>query len=409
MTVLKNLRKQGFDSYLVGGCVRDLLLGFEPKDFDVVTNASPEQIRQVFRNARIIGRRFRLVHVRFGREIIEVATYRGSPEEQGGDGSQHRLSGEGRLLADNIYGTIDEDAMRRDLPVNALYYDPVADTVIDYHHGLEDIRSGILRTIGDPAQRFREDPVRMLRVVRFAAKLGFNIDRQCSDVIDDNAGLLVSVPPARLFEEVLKLFHSGAALATYEKLRQHGLFQSLFPATDEVLRSEDHAFPRTFLPLALSNTDQRIQQGKPVIPSFLYAVLLWEPYRQQYEQFIQQGIGEYESIHMAATAAIEDQLASVSIPRRFTAQMREIWQMQYFFDRRRSRQVYRLLENRKFRAGYDFLLLRASVGQVDDEIAEWWTRLQEVDENERRRMIASLGGAGRKRRRQPRKRKSRSA
>ena len=313
------------------------------------------------------------------------------------------------MLADNVYGTIDEDAMRRDLPVNALYFDPVADSVIDYHHGLDDIRSGILRTIGDPAQRFREDPVRMLRVVRFAAKLGFNIDAQCSRVIDDNAELLVSVPPARLFEEVLKLFHSGAALATYEKLRQHGLFRSLFPATDDVLRSEDHGFPRTFLPLALSNTDQRIQQGKPVIPSFLYAVLLWEPFRQHRDVFMKQGVGEYESIHMAATAAIEDQLASVSIPRRFTAQMREIWQMQYFFDRRRSRQVYRLLETRKFRAGYDFLLLRASVGQVDNEIAEWWTRLQEVDENERRRMIAALGVGGGKRRRRPRKRKPRSA
>lgn len=396
LTVLKGLSKHGYDSYLVGGCVRDLLLGVEPKDFDVVTNASPEDIHNIFRSARIIGRRFRLVHVRFGRDIIEVATYRGHP------GSQ--LSEEGRLLSDNVYGSRDEDAVRRDLPVNAMYYDPAASEVLDYHNALADIEAGILRTIGDPVVRFREDPVRMLRVVRFSAKLGFQIEKQTASAINDLAQLLEDVPPARLFEEVLKLFHSGSAVTTFERLRQHDLFAYLFPATEEILATLDHDFPRTFLPLALENTDRRIAVGKPVIPAFLFAVLLWEPYYQQMQAYMHQGIGEYESIHMAANVVIEQQIRTVAIPKRFTAQVREIWEMQYFFDKQRKRQVYRLLENRKFRAGYDFLLLRASVGQAVQETADWWTRLQEEDEVGRRRMINDLAGgtSRRRKRRKPR-------
>lgn len=403
MTVLKGLQKQGYDSYLVGGCVRDLLLGLEPKDFDVTTNASPEQVRRVFRNARIIGRRFKLVHVRFGREIIEVATYRSAPEQGQQDETLHRVGDQGRLLADNVYGTLDEDAMRRDLSANALYYDPLNGDVLDYHHGLEDIRQGALRIIGDPSTRLREDPVRMIRTIRFAAKLGFEIDPAAAKEIIRHVELLTNVPPARLFEEVLKLFHSGSAIDTFEKLRQFGLFRYLFPQTDKILESEEEGYPRTFLPLALSNTDKRIQQGKPVIPAFLYAVLLWEPFRAYRDQAMQEGASAYDSIHPAADQVILEQLASVAIPRRFTAQVREIWTMQYFFDQRKSRQVYRLLENRKFRAGYDFLLLRASVGQASSEVAEWWTRIQDVDENERKKMIMSLAGGGKKRRRRKKK------
>jgi poly(A) polymerase len=399
LTVLKNLRRHGYDSYLVGGCVRDLLLGLEPKDFDVATNASPEEIRAIFRSARIIGRRFRLVHVRFGREVIEVATYRGHP------GS--KVNDEGRLLSDNVYGTRDEDAARRDLPVNALYYDPAENEVLDYHHALDDINAGMLRTIGEPAVRFREDPVRMLRVIRFSAKLGFQIEAQTAAAIDELAYLLEDVPPARLFEEVLKLFHSGSAVTTFERLRQHDLFGYLFPDTEAVLATLDHDFPRTFLPLALKNTDKRIAAGKPVIPSFLFAVLLWEPYHKQRQVYIQQNIGDYESIHMAANDVIEQQIRTVAIPRRFTAQVREIWEMQYFFDMRRKRQAYRLIDNRKFRAGYDFLLLRASVGQAEQVIADWWTRLQDQDEAGRRQTINQLsGGASRRRKRRPRTRPS---
>ncbi|GMT41044.1 MAG TPA: polynucleotide adenylyltransferase PcnB [Gammaproteobacteria bacterium] len=406
MTVLKVLGQKGYDSYLVGGCVRDMLLGLEPKDFDVATNASPEQVRHAFRNGRIIGRRFKIVHVRFGREVIEVTTYRGAPAKTHQDERTHRVGEGGRLLADNIYGSLDEDAMRRDLTVNALYYNPATDEVLDYHDGLADIKRGLLRVIGDPVERYREDPVRMLRVVRFASKLGFEIEPSASEAIDQHASLLTNVPAARLFDEVLKLFHSGSAITTFEKLRQYGLFEYLFPATDNILDKEEAGYPRTFLPLALTNTDRRIQQGKPVIPSFLYAVLLWEPLRQFKEAAMRQGLNEYDSIQQAADQAIVEEISTVAIPRRFTAQMREIWAMQYFFDQRRSRQVYRLLENRKFRAGYDFMLLRASVGQASQDTAEWWTRIQEVDEDERRKMLMSLSGSSKKRRRRKKKKSS---
>jgi poly(A) polymerase len=394
MTVLKGLRQRGYDSFLVGGCVRDMLLGLEPKDFDVATNASPEQVRQVFRNGRIIGRRFKIVHVRFGREVIEVTTYRGAPADKHQDERMHRVGEEGRLLADNVYGTLNEDAMRRDLSVNALYYDPATDEVLDYHDGLRDIKDGLLRVIGDPAERYREDPVRMLRVIRFASKLGFEIEPEASAAIDQHADLLTNVPAARLFDEVLKLFHSGSAITTFEKLRQHGLFEFLFPATENILKSEEEGYPRTFLPLALKNTDKRIRQGKPVIPSFLYAVLLWEPMRLYKEAAMKQGLNEYDSIQQGADQAIVEEIGTVAIPRRFTAQMREIWAMQYFFDQRKSRQVFRLLENRKFRAGYDFMLLRASVNQASPEVAEWWTLIQDVDENERNKMLNALSGQG---------------
>ncbi|MGB5767326.1 MAG: polynucleotide adenylyltransferase PcnB, partial [Arenicellales bacterium] len=335
--------------------------------------------------------------------VIEVATYRGAPASSHQDESTHRVGEEGRLLADNIYGTRDEDAIRRDLSVNALYYDPGSDEVLDYHGGLADIKQGLLRIIGDPSERYREDPVRMLRVVRFASKLGFEIDPSASLALDQHVDLLTNIPPARLFDEVLKLFHSGSAVTTFEKLRQHGLFEYLFPATDQLLNSEEEGYPRTFLPLALNNTDKRIQQGKPVIPAFLYSVLLWEPFRQYKMAAMEQGISEYDSIHQAADQAIVEQLSTVAIPRRFTAQMREIWVMQYFFDQRKSRHIARLLENRKFRAGYDFLLLRESVGQATRETAEWWTRIQDVDENERIKMIRSLPGTANKRRRRKKK------
>ena len=380
------------------------MLGIEPKDFDVTTNASPEQIRNVFRNARVIGRRFKLVHVRFGREIIEVATYRSAPDREQQDETSHRIGEQGRLLADNVYGTLDEDAMRRDLSVNAIYYDPAGDNVLDYHHGLEDIKQGVLRVIGDPSIRFREDPVRMLRTIRFAAKLGFEIDPAVAKEISRHCELITNVPAARLFEEVLKLFHSGSAIDTFEKLRHYSLFKYLFPQTDKILESEEEGYPRTFLPLALKNTDNRIQSGKPVIPAFLYAVLLWEPFRAYKGSAMKEGAGEYDSIHLAADKVIVAQLSSVAIPRRYTAQVREIWTMQFFFDQRKSRQVFRILENRKFRAGYDFLLLRASVGQADTDVAEWWTRIQDVDENERKKMLMSLSGGGKKRRRRKKKR-----
>ena len=332
----------------------------------------------------------------------------------------HRVGDEGRLLADNVYGTLDEDAMRRDLSANALYYDPLNGDVLDYHHGLEDIRQGVLRIIGDPSTRLREDPVRMIRTIRFAAKLGFEIDPLAVKEITRHVELLTNVPPARLFEEVLKLFHSGSAIDTFEKLRQFGLFRYLFPQTDKILESEEEGYPRTFLPLALKNTDKRIQQGKPVIPAFLYAVLLWEPFRAYRDQAMQEGASAYDSIHPAADQVILEQLASVAIPRRFTAQVREIWTMQFFFDQRKSRQVYRLLENRKFRAGYDFLCIRAQAGeQVSDgdltRDCQWWTDLQKQSAEQQKNALFSTArksGSGkpkRKRRSPAKKKKSNQA
>ncbi|MCK5359896.1 MAG: polynucleotide adenylyltransferase PcnB, partial [Gammaproteobacteria bacterium] len=262
---------------------------------------------------------------------------------------------------------------------------------------------GLLRVIGNPSERYREDPVRMLRVVRFASKLGFEIEPSASEAINQHAELLTNVPAARLFDEVLKLFHSGSAIITFEKLRRHGLFEFLFPATENILKTEEAGYPRTFLPLALNNTDKRIRQGKPVIPAFLYAVLLWEPMRKYKEAAMEHGLNEYDSIQQGADQAIVEEISTVAIPRRFTAQMREIWVMQYFFDQRKSRQVFRLLENRKFRAGYDFMLLRASVDQASQEVADWWTRIQEVDENERRNMLNALSGHTKKRRRRKKK------
>ncbi|MGZ8193685.1 MAG: polynucleotide adenylyltransferase PcnB, partial [Methylobacter sp.] len=278
LKVLYRLQKSGFDAYLVGGCVRDLLLGREPKDFDVATNADPEQIRKIFRNCRLIGRRFRLAHIHFGREVIEVATFRGAGEEQD---DKQMLNKEGRLLRDNVYGTIEEDVWRRDFTVNALYYNIRDFSVVDYTGGMEDHRTGTLRLIGDPETRFREDPVRMLRAVRFAVKLGFKLHPDCEKSIPELAELLSNIPSARLYDETLKLFLSGYALQTFEMLRHYGLFKVLFPATESSLAIEENGFPKLLLIKALENSDNRIAEGKTVTAYFLLAAFLWEPVRMQ--------------------------------------------------------------------------------------------------------------------------------
>ena len=280
LKVLYRLKDAGYASFLVGGCVRDLMLGREPKDFDVVTNARPEQIKELFRNARLIGRRFRLAHIRYGQDIIEVATFRAAPHTGKEEGeSDDDIDETGRLLSDNVFGSQDEDAVRRDITVNALYYDISDFTVKDYVGGVADLEAGLMRMIGDPATRFREDPVRMLRVVRFASRLGFRIDPATADPMYDIGHLLLNVSPARMFEEVLKLFQGGYALETYEMLRHFDLFRFLFPLTEDSLADEDANFPRVLLPQALANTDLRIQEGKPVNPAFLFAAILWEPVR----------------------------------------------------------------------------------------------------------------------------------
>jgi poly(A) polymerase len=414
----------------VGGCVRDLLLGREPKDFDVVTDARPEQIRELFRNARIIGRRFRLVHVHFGREIIEVATFRAIPHDpeewaesddiEDGEMLRDELAEVGEEVVEarrpepasaedqNLFGSQEEDAFRRDFSVNALYYDIRDFSVVDYTGGMADLRAGVIRAIGDPETRYREDPVRMLRAVRFAAKLGLKIEDHTAAPIPKLAPLLASVPPARMFEEVLKLFHGGYALETFEHLRRYGLFKYLFPLTEENLAAEEDGFPHTLVPKALANTDARVNEDKPVTPAFLFAALLWEPLREQTASLIANGMQPFDAFNRATDSVLREQLRHVAIPRRFSVPMREIWTLQSRFERRSGQQAQRLFENKRFRAAYDFLLLRADTGEAPVELADWWTRFQQVSEQDRRSMTSALApsgeGGGKKRRRRRRRR-----
>lgn len=399
--MLYRLNNAGFQAYLVGGGVRDLLLGREPKDFDIATDALPEQVRKLFRNCRLIGRRFRLAHIIFGRDVIEVATFRAQAGEDGEGGIE--LEENGRILRDNVYGTLEEDAWRRDFTINALYYNIEDFSVVDYTGGMADIEAGLLRVIGDPEKRFREDPVRMLRAVRFAAKIGFRIDPASEAKIYALGHLLQDIPAARLFDEVLKLFLGGYALQTFELLRHYDLFEHLFPATEATLAQEENHFPLTLVMRALENTDARIAQDKPVTPAFLYAALLWEPVRRQWLRLQGEGMPEQQALNHAAQAVIAQQLASTSLPRRFSAPMQEIWIMQPRLARRAGKRAWRLFEHPRFRAAYDFLLLCAEAGEADREVGEWWTRFQEVDENERKAMVRQLTPKRARRRRRPRK------
>jgi poly(A) polymerase len=372
--VLYRLKAAGFQAHLVGGGVRDLLLGREPKDFDIATDASPEEVREVFRNCRLIGRRFRLVHVHFGREIIEVATFRAG---QDGEQQDEHQTDEGMLLRDNVYGTIEQDALRRDFSVNALYYNIADFSIIDYAGGVADLEQGLLRLLGDPETRYREDPVRMLRAVRFAAKLGFRLEAATEAPVRQLAPLLADVPAARLFEEVLKLFLGGTSVAAFERLRQYGLFAELFPETEACLQELDHDFPLTLVLKGLENTDLRISEDKPVTPAFLFAVLLWEPVRRRAEALEEKGTAPYQAILQAAGKVISRELEKVSLPRRFSTPMQEIWALQPRFTNTRGKRPKRLLAHPRFRAAYDFLLLRAAAGEADPELATWWTKLQE--------------------------------
>lgn len=377
------LQKEGFEAYLVGGCVRDLLLGREPKDFDVVTDADPEQVRKVFRNCRLIGRRFRLAHVHFGKEVIEVATFRGAGEQQS---DMQVLNKDGRLLRDNVYGTIEEDVWRRDFTVNALYYNIKNFSVVDYVGGMTDHKAGTLKLIGDPETRFREDPVRMLRAVRFAVKLGFNLDKDCAKSIHTSAELLFSIPPARLYDEVLKLFLFGYALQTFEMLRHYGLFQILFPETEKSLAIEENGFPRLLLIKALENSDNRIAEGKTVTAYFLLSAFLWEPFQIRVREKSSEGLAEFVAYQDAANEVIAKQIKSTSLPRHITLAMREVWGLQPKFNICYGSRPGRLMAHPRFRAAYDFLLLRAETGGADSALAEWWTRYQLVDEAEQLKM-----------------------
>jgi poly(A) polymerase len=383
LKVLYRLQKEGFEAYLVGGCVRDLLLGREPKDFDVVTDADPEQVKKVFRNCRLIGRRFRLAHVHFGKDVIEVATFRGATEEHN---EMQVLNDEGRLVRDNVYGTIEQDVWRRDFTVNALYYNIKNFSVVDYVGGMDDHNAGTLRLIGDPDIRFREDPVRMLRAVRFAVKLGFNLDPECARSIHEMSDLLLNIPPARLYDEVLKMFLSGYALQTFEMLRHYGLFQILFPETENSLATEEEGFPRLLLIKALQNSDNRIADGKTVTAYFLLSAFLWEPLQAKVSKQKAQGAAEFMAYQDAANEVIAKQVKSTALPRHITLAMREVWGLQPKFNICYGARPSRLITHPRFRAAYDFLLLRAETGGADPALADWWTRYQMADEAEKLKM-----------------------
>ncbi|WP_426143128.1 polynucleotide adenylyltransferase PcnB [Pseudomonas sp. DWP3-1-2] len=393
VSIVERLQNAGYQAYLVGGCVRDLMLNIEPKDFDVATSATPEQVRAEFRNARIIGRRFKLVHIHFGREIIEVATFRANHpvDDEDEDSNQSSRNESGRILRDNVYGTLEEDAQRRDFTINALYYDPVSERVLDYANGVHDIRNRLIRLIGDPQQRYKEDPVRMLRAVRFAAKLDFGIEKHSATPIRPLAPMLRDIPSARLFEEVLKLFLSGYAASTFEMLVDLELFEPLFPASSKALEYNP-TYTHTLISEALTNTDLRIKQNKPVTPAFLFAALLWPALPAKVLRLQERGVPPIPAMNDAAQELIVEQCQRIAIPKRFTLPIREIWDMQERLPRRSGKRADMLLDNPRFRAGYDFLLLRESAGEETDGLGEWWTEYQECNDSERREMIRDLSG-----------------
>jgi poly(A) polymerase len=397
LKVLYRLKNAGFSAFLVGGGVRDLLLDRHPKDFDVVTDALPEDVGDLFRNCRLIGRRFRLAHVRFGRDIVEVATFRAASGEEEHEDREHSESG--RILRDNVYGTIDEDIWRRDFTVNALYYNIADFTVWDYTTGLEDIKHRTLRLIGDPVTRYREDPVRMLRAVRLAAKLDFTIAPEAASPISDLAELLGDVPPARLFDEVLKLFHAGYAVQSFDLLREYGLFEYLFPETAAALEGPDGASALAFIREGLRNTDARVREDKPVTPTFLFTVFLWPVIKRLAAELEREGLDPGQALIEAAHRAVATQQQHTTFPKRFSVPMKEIVAMQSRFDNRRGQRAARLLEHKRFRAAYDFLVLRSRCGEVEAETAEWWTKIQELPAEEQHQAF------GAKRRRPGRRRR----
>ena len=390
--VTSTLQEAGFEAFVVGGAVRDLLLGVKPKDFDIATNATPEQVRKLFRRAFIIGKRFQIVHVMFGQDLLEVTTFRGTTSDNAPK-DEH-----GRVLRDNTFGSQAEDAVRRDFTINAMYYNPANQQVLDYHGGIEDIRAKTLRIIGQPEARYREDPVRMLRVVRFAAKLKFTIEQTTAAPIPVMAPLINNVPAARVFDEMLKLLMSGHAMACLQQLRKEGLHHGLLPLLDVVM---EQPMGFKFVTLALDSTDARIHAGKTVSPGFLFASLLWHQVLEKWEAYKAAGEFPIPALHLAADDVLDSQTEKLALQRKIGSDMRDIWSMQPRFERRQGKTPYKLLEHPRFRAGYDFLLLRCASGEIEADLGDWWTAFYEGDEGERERLVASAnspaGGAKRKR------------
>ena len=397
LKVVNRLIDQGYQAYLVGGCIRDLMLNRSPKDFDVATDAHPEDVRDLFRNSREIGKRFKIVHVRFGREIVEVTTFRAPHEEQ----YDKNHSESGMTLSDNIYGTFEEDVFRRDFAMNAVYYRPDTRETIDLAEGVKDIRSKIIRTIGDPQDRFREDPVRMLRASRFKAKLEFEIEKDACDAIHSLGHLIQDVAPARLFEEVLKLFMSGYGVAAFETLVELGLYGWMFPDSK---RAMEHSATEQLVRLALTSTDSRIGREMPVTPAFIFAAILWHPFAAEKERLEkEEGMTHVTASHEAANIVIAKQLLFTSIPRRFSGPMREIWFLQFRLPARFGKKPDVLVQHKRFRAAYDFLLLREEAGEKTDHLGAWWTEFQEA--SDKRKSEMKLPNEGKKRKKRKRKKR----
>ena len=395
----ETLTQAGYKGYLVGGAVRDLLLGKTPKDFDVATDATPEEVRRLFRRSRIIGRRFQIVHVMCGRDTIEVTTFRSNEQKDSDEDDERPTDEHGRLLSDNVFGSMADDAARRDFTINALYYDVVREEVHDYFGGVEDCKKRVLRMIGDPDTRFREDPVRMLRAARFAAKLDFHIDPETRRPVATLAPLLANIPRARIFDEALKLLMSGHALRGVHQLRAEGLHHGMLPLLDTIL---DDPIGGRFINAALKTTDTRIAQDKPASPAFLFGTLLWPQVLQRWKALEAAGEKPQPALFIAMDEVLDAQRGQLAIPRRYDGMMKEIWALQPRFEQRGGQRPYRLLEHPRFRAAYDFLLLRAESGEVDAELGEWWTRFQDVGDDDREAML-KVDSAPKPRRRRKRK------
>ncbi len=394
---LYRLHNAGYRACLVGGGVRDVLLGNKPKDFDIATSATPDEVKSLFRNCRLIGRRFRLAHLRYGREIIECATFRSHAPES----SKTEFNNEGRILRDNTFGNIEEDALRRDFTVNALYYDIADYSILDYTSGMEDLKNKTLRLIGDPVTRYQEDPVRMLRAVRFACKLGFEIEQSAAEAIHQQGHLLAGIPSARLYDEVLKIFHSGYALPAYEMLREFGLFKHLFPALDQYLNADPAESMLDFIEQALVNTDQRIAEDKPVSPAFIFAALLWPLVHQKVIQLQSEKVGTLPALQIAGSEIFAQQIKTIAVPKRFSQISKNIWSMQPRFSNTRGKQPLRLVSHPNFRAAYDFFCIQSMVGLTTYQLCEWWTEFQ--IEHPPQRQIRRTGGHRPRRHRGPRK------
>ena len=415
--VVKTLVDAGFEAFIVGGAVRDLVVGKRPKDFDVATNATPEQVKQLFRRAFIIGRRFRIVHVVFGRgrehEVIEVSTFRALMEadlvnQVGGNektskaemaGKSHVVDAAGRVLRDNVWGPQIEDAARRDFTINAMYYDPVREVVVDYHRGLADAKKRVLRMIGDPEARYREDPVRIIRVVRFAAKLGFDIEPKTRAPIKKMAEQLVNVPASRIFDEMIKLLQTGHSLASLEELRKQGLHKGIFPILDAVLEDAHRKEGRhAFVKLALEDTDRRVNEGRGVSPSFMLACMLWHDVLSHWSRLLATGESQVPALQQAIEAVFDARIGDISGRGRLAGDMREIWLMQPRFERRSGTAPFSLIDQPRYRAGFDFLRLRADAGEADPALADWWEDFALGNDDERQALLDQVREAERLRR-----------